>query len=1023
MNMHCASRLGWTRSAREASCDAPAEAADPAQADMIAASGRAPAGAGIRASRVATPNPRTPARHPAGVRPRRSLNRPGGARPGLFLFVAAALLLIPGFVFADVPVATISGPEVVVEGDQNPTDVPYTVTLADATGSADIVIDYTVTGTATEALDYTKPSGKMTIGGDSSGTFVIQVLGDDVDEVGETMIVTLTDASTAAGMVVLGSPKQVTTMIRHKDTRIVTVTTPAVTVDNEGAEIVFTASVPDGDSGVTISYATADASATAGADYTAKSRTLSVAANGEGMITIATKPDTLSEGTEQFELQLSLVNPADDVALGNATIKGTIDDRADNLTFNVANRQGTVREGSEAATFVVTLSRAAADDAPGAGGEPVVVNYSVMSDESPDDEQDDYEEPDGMLTIPAGMSSGEISIMTLADDLLEGDEVLTLTVDSVTVGTRAVTPGQATTAPTTIADSGRKVTVSVADITVNEDEDAVFTISLSGEVSSAVTVQYDTADDSAAGSQTEDEDDYTSALAQNVTIPQGMTAATFTVTVNEDDLAEGDETFTVMLSNLSTTASSTPITTGVALRKDEAIATIRDLNALSAIVEGPDTVPEGSMAEYTVMLYGGTGTADVEVDYSVGGTATPDVDYTDEGEGKLTIPAEAFSATISIETKAVSGEAAGETMVLTLTNVSTDKGTASIGTPNSVTTVFTHEDTLTVSLSGNQTTVNEGSPATFTVTMAGPSTTPTQTVVADYTVAGQVTAGDYTDAGTGKLTFANTDTDRTKTITLTATADEREEADETFSVTLSLSGQPADVRIGTPTARTTIEDQDDLMATVVGDQESVTEGVAATFTVTLDGGAASSADVVVRYKVGGEVTSDDYTAPSGSLTIPAGTATGVITIPTVDDTLPETAEDLTITLTGATTGAGKVELGAVTTATVPILESDGQINVSVRDAGSVTEGANATFLVELNGTVSADLPVNFTVANGTATSGTDFTATTTSPVTIEEGTRSATITVATEPDSVAEENETFTVTLNDTGLSDDGVIV
>ena len=227
----------------------------------------------------------------------------------LFLLAATALLLVPGLAFADVPVATITGPEVVAEGKP----ATYTVTLADGFGSEEIVISYEVTGTATAGLDYTAPNGKVTIGKqtDITKSFDIQTTADEVDEVGETLVVTLTGATTAAGKVAIGSPHQVTTMIVSGDTKVVTVEDNAA---NEGEMITFEGEmitfevvfpefqpVPDDGSVVTIAYATVDGDATAGVDYTAESGTLTltVATSATtGSITVETKPDMLSEDDE-----------------------------------------------------------------------------------------------------------------------------------------------------------------------------------------------------------------------------------------------------------------------------------------------------------------------------------------------------------------------------------------------------------------------------------------------------------------------------------------------------------------------------------------------------------------------------------------------------------------------------------------------------------------------------------------------------------------------------------------------------
>ena len=237
MNMHCASRLGWIRSLTGASSHAPAEAADPAQADMTAASGRAPAGAGSRS--VPTRRGAPPARALHGA------TRHSVRRGGLLLLATATLMLIPALAYADVPVATISGPVSVAEAQ--PGGAVYTVTLEGGTGSAEIVFDYTVTGTVSQT-DYTDAAtGKLTLaesGGTTPATGIItlQILQDNIDEVPETLIVTLTKVTTAAGTVVIGSPNSVTTTVLPAGTNTLSFANTSVS-QAENTGLPFTANL------------------------------------------------------------------------------------------------------------------------------------------------------------------------------------------------------------------------------------------------------------------------------------------------------------------------------------------------------------------------------------------------------------------------------------------------------------------------------------------------------------------------------------------------------------------------------------------------------------------------------------------------------------------------------------------------------------------------------------------------------------------------------------------------------------
>ena len=104
---------------------------------------------------------------------------------------------------------------------------------------------------------------------------------------------------------------------------------PAVSVSDaraaEGDAVVFTVSLSAASSRrVTVEYATSDGTATSGTDFTAKSGTLTFAANETSTtVSVATTDDSVVESDETFTLTLS--NPAG-ATLGDATATGTIND-------------------------------------------------------------------------------------------------------------------------------------------------------------------------------------------------------------------------------------------------------------------------------------------------------------------------------------------------------------------------------------------------------------------------------------------------------------------------------------------------------------------------------------------------------------------------------------------------------------------------------------------------------------------------------------------------------------------------
>ena len=175
-----------------------------------------------------------------------------------------------------------------------------------------------------------------------------------------------------------------------------------------------------------------------------------------------------------------------------------------------------------------------------------------------------------------------------------------------------------------LAASGGLPRVSIAASVAREaDLHATSTLSLSSPGAVPVTVTYATADGTAAAGA-----DY-EATAGVVTIPSGTPSGTVDVPLLTDGILEGDEGFSLRLSQVS----------GAVLDTTESSVTIVDTPTIAA---DDSAVPEGdagpSPSGLTVRLSHSSGQA-VTVGYATGrGTATPGVDYT-ASSGTLTFPA------------------------------------------------------------------------------------------------------------------------------------------------------------------------------------------------------------------------------------------------------------------------------------------------------------------------------------------------------------------------------------------------
>ncbi len=854
----------------------------------------------------------------------------------------------------------------------------FTVTLSGGESTASVEVTYTVDGTASPGTDYEAPSGTLTIlAGQSSGTISIPILADEVLDPDETVVVSLTGASTAKGSVSASGQATVTIA----EAGMATVSVGAASA-SEGTALEFPVTQTIAASSDTVlTWSTSDGTAVSGDDYTeVSSGTVTIPAGAtSGTLSVPTVNDALVEGDETFTVTIAAATLPAGVTLGTSTATGTIEDD-DSLTASVSASADTVTEGPGAsAAFTVTLS----------GGEStasVEVTYTVDGTASPGT---DYEAPSGTLTILAGQSSGTISIPILADEVLDPDETVVVSLTGASTAKGSVSAsGQATV---TIAEAGM-ATVSVGAASASEGTALEFPVTQTIAASSDTVLTWSTSDGTAVSG-----DDYTEVSSGTVTIPAGATSGTLSVPTVNDALVEGDETFTV-------TIAAATLPAGVTLGTSTATGTIEDDDSLTASVSAAaDTVTEGpgASAAFTVTLSGGESTASVEVTYTVDGTASPGTDY-EAPSGTLTILAGQSSGTISIPILADEVLDPDETVVVSLTGASTAKGSVSASGQATVTIAEAGMATVSVGAAS----ASEGTALEFPVTQTIAASS--DTVLTWSTSDGTAVSGDdYTEVSSGTVTIPAGAT--SGTLSVPTVNDALVEGDETFTVTIAAATLPAGVTLGTSTATGTIEDDDSLTASVSAAADTVTEGpgASAAFTVTLSGGE-STASVEVTYTVDGTASpGTDYEAPSGTLTILAGQSSGTISIPILADEVLDPDETVVVSLTGASTAKGSVSASGQ--ATVTIAEA-GMATVSV-GAASASEGTALEFPVTQTIAASSDTVLTWSTSDGTAVSGDDYTEVSSGTVTIPAGATSGTLSVPTVNDALVEGDETFTVTI------------
>ncbi|MCY3666866.1 MAG: hypothetical protein OXH81_14490, partial [Gemmatimonadetes bacterium] len=302
---------------------------------------------------------------------------------------------------------------------------------------------------------------------------------------------------------------------------------------------------------VTVMFATSSGTATSGLDFTEKSEMLTFAADAEGdaltqTVSVAILDDDISEGTETFTVTLSSVSANAEIGTGTAT--GTINDDDGTTMVRVADAEAD--EGEEV-KFKVTLSKASTSD--------VTVEYEVVIVAGNTASPGDVALGEGTLTIPAGQTSGTVSVATAQDAVREGSETFTLRLLSVSSNAEIGTGTATGTIPDDEPAEGQiALTSTLAE--VREDASTATEVSVTASVDSptdaAVTIAL------ALSGTAKEGTDYTVSGAQSITITAGATLdkTVLTFTPINDNTYEGDETIRITGTATGYTSGSTTLT-------------------------------------------------------------------------------------------------------------------------------------------------------------------------------------------------------------------------------------------------------------------------------------------------------------------------------------------------------------------------------------------------------------------------------------------------------------------------------
>jgi hypothetical protein len=608
---------------------------------------------------------------------------------------------------------------------------------------------------------------------------------------------------------------------------------------------------------------------------------------------------------------------------------------------------------------------------------------------------DDYQYATGALIIPANSPSATVTVLVTGDTKREGDE--TFLVNLRNPGNATIADGQGVG---TIVNDDTPPALTIADLTpISEGNSGTtaftFTVSLSNTTDQTVTVQYQTADGTATTSNT----DYVPASGTLTILPK-VPSGFITVLVNGDLKFEGDETFSVNLSN--------PV--NATIGDGQGVGTIRNDDQPPNLTIGDVSVTEGNSgltdAVFTLTLSHATDQP-VTVDFhTVDNTATlANQDFVDI-DSYITIPPKALTATLTVR---VVGDIKYENNESFYVNLSNGVN-ATITDGQAVGTIVNDDNPPTISI--NDVTVSEGlsgtTAAVFTVSLSTP--TDRAVSVSWQTLDSTATAasGDYV-AASGTINLSPKTP--SATLTVLVNGDAQNEADERFQVRLS---SPTNATIADNLGIATILNDDAVPSISIGDVQ-VTEGnsgtIAAVFAVTLSN--PTDQTVTVHYQTADNtatIANADYVTAAGNLSFPPLALSATVTVTVNGDTKREGNETFLVNLSAPThaTLADGQGVGTIT--------NDDAVPGATIDDVKVIEGSSgmaaAMFTVTLSNTTDQAVTIAYQTADGTATTGDNDYEETSGVLTIPAKTLSATITVPVNGDTQFEPFETFAVDLS-----------
>ncbi|GEA28482.1 hypothetical protein MiAbW_03057 [Microcystis aeruginosa NIES-4325] len=255
------------------------------------------------------------------------------------------------------------------------------------------------------------------------------------------------------------------------DKPFLTISNPTIVENNSGTNnLIFKVTLSTTSTQtITVNYATADDTATAGSDYTAKTGTLTFTPGQISQdIIISVNGDTAIEPDETFLINLS--NPSNALITDNQGLGTITNDDGDNISVTLAVSPASVTEDGTT-NLVYTFTRT------GVTTNALTVNYTVggtatLNTDYTQTGAASFTSTTGTVTFAAGSDTATVTIDPTTDTNVEDDETVTLNLASgtgYTVGTTDAVVGIITDTNNETPSNQAPTDLALSATTVNEN--------------------------------------------------------------------------------------------------------------------------------------------------------------------------------------------------------------------------------------------------------------------------------------------------------------------------------------------------------------------------------------------------------------------------------------------------------------------------------------------------------------------------------------------------------------------------